>query len=581
MKKAIALIFFITIYTASFGQSLTVSVPIVTASVGQFIYIPVKLAGAGSSGVPISSANIQITYDTAVLTYDTLINFYTGTPQNQWFFTGHNGLVSANWLEPSLLSLAIPDNTTLYEIKFTYKGGTSPLNFTVNEFTDAAYNLIPTTAVNGAVNPLAVNHQVTFQVDMSMENVSSYGVHLAGSFNNWSYTQTPMTQTSNGIYTATLSIQENMSYQYRYTNGTSASGLETVPASCGVMNGGGTYDRQITVPNHDTTYQPVCFSMCSHCPYTYPVTFRVDMQHETVSPNGIHIAGTFNNWNYTQTQLISAGGTVYEAMVPMEEESYIEYRFANGNNASQSENVPAACAISGNRYFTVPSHDTTLNAVCYDSCVACGTAMNYSQVTFRVDLRAQPSISADGVHIAGTFQGWNPGSTPLVTSGDSIYTYSDSLLAGTSVQYKYVNGNVSAGYEVVPFACSSNGNRSLLVPVNDTVLNLVCFSECDTCLLTGISEFSAEEFTLFQNFPNPCRDLTHIGYKIGRNGHLAIRVFNSMGLPVATLYDDPCAPGSYTMPFSVALLTHGFYYYQMIFTSGNATFLTSKKMIVQ
>jgi hypothetical protein len=103
------------------AQTLTVSVPTITATPGQVVYIPVKLTGASSSGVPISSANIQITYDTAVLHYDTLTNFYTGTPQSQWFFSGHDGLVSANWLEPSLGTLAIPNNTTLYEIKFTYK----------------------------------------------------------------------------------------------------------------------------------------------------------------------------------------------------------------------------------------------------------------------------------------------------------------------------------------------------------------------------------------------------------------------------------------------------------------------------
>ncbi|MEI7726389.1 MAG: cohesin domain-containing protein [Bacteroidota bacterium] len=578
MKRTILFFFLLAIFYSSQGQTLTVSVPTVTATPGQAVYIPVKLSGASSSGVPISSANIQITYDTAVLRYDTLTNFYTGTPQNQWYFSGHNGLVSANWLEPSLLTLAIPNNTTLYEIKFTYKGGNSPLNFFVYEFTNAAYDLIPTTPVNGAVN--AVPHQVTFKVDMSKENISSGGVHLAGSFNNWNYSQTPMTLTPNSIYTVTLSLPENVPYQYRFVNGSSITGLETVPASCGVLNGSGQYDRQITVPNHDTTFTPVCFSMCSHCPASVTVTFRVDMQNETVSTDGVHVAGTFNNWNYAQNLMTSGGGTIYETSVTMDEGTYMEFKYVNGLSALQSETVPGACSLNGNRYFTVPAHDTVMTAFCYGSCSACGIVEHYSHVTFRVDMKTRP-VSAMGVHLAGTFQGWNPGSTVMVNSGDSIYTYTDSLLVGSSVQYKFVNGNVASGYETVPFACSSNGDRTLLVPANDTILKKVCFSECDSCIIIGSGELLNPDLSLAQNYPNPCSEVTHIGYSIHEDGYLKLAVFGPFGQVVSVLFNGPCKPGSYILPFQTNNLPAGIYYYQMIFTGQNGISIQSKKMIVQ
>ncbi len=125
MSRSIITLFILLLFNTGMGQNLTVSVPVVTANVGQDVIIPVKLNGAGSTGIPISSANIQITFDTAVLTYDTLQNFYSGTPQNQWFFACNNGLMSANWLEPSLLTVAIPNNTTLYEIKFQKKPGST------------------------------------------------------------------------------------------------------------------------------------------------------------------------------------------------------------------------------------------------------------------------------------------------------------------------------------------------------------------------------------------------------------------------------------------------------------------------
>jgi hypothetical protein len=514
------------------------------------------------------------------LKYDTITNFYSVMPKSQWFFSGYNGLVSANWLEPSLLTLAIPDNTTLYEIKFTYKGGNSPLNFSVNEFTNAAYNLIPTTPVNGAVNAPAVFRQVTLKVDMSKENITSAGVHLAGSFNNWSYTQTPMNLVTGSIYEVTVSMQENSIHQYRFVNGNTAPGLENVPSSCGVLNGSGQYDRQITVPTHDTTYTPVCFSMCSHCPASVTVTFRVDMQNETISPNGVHVSGTFNNWNYAQNLLTSAGGTIYETSVTMEEGTYLEFLYVNGITSQQAETVPGACSVNGNRYFTVPAHDTLMTAYCFGSCTSCGTVAHYVHVTFRVDMKTK-TTSAEGIHIAGTFQGWNPGSTPMINTIDSIYSYTDSLLTGTSVQYKFVNGNTAASYETVPFGCASNGNRTLVVPANDTIVKLVCFSECDTCVVTGSAELRDNAPSLSQNFPNPSHGLTYIGYRIAKAGMLKLTLYNSMGHPVSVLFDGPCETGSFNLPLNTTALPAGIYYYQMILKGPAETSLLSKKLIVQ
>ncbi len=580
MKRSLLLFLLLLTFFASQGQTLTVTVPTVTAVPGQVVYIPVKLTGASSAGVPIGSANLQITYDTAVLHYDTLTNFYTGTPQNQWYFSGHNGLVSANWLEPGLGTITVPDNTVLYEIKFTYKGGTSPLNFFVNEFTDANYDLIPTTPVNGMVSPVIIYRQVTFKVDMSKENITSSGVHLAGSFNNWSYNQTAMTLTPNSIYEVTVSLQENVACQYRFVNGNAITGLETVPAACGVLNGSGQYDRQIIVPNLDTVFTAVCFNMCSHCPASVEVTFRVDMQNETISPDGVHVSGTFNNWNYAQNLMTSTGGTIFSTSVTMDEGTYMEFHYANGLSAQQAETVPAACALNGKRYFTVPDHDTVMTAYCFGSCSACGIVEHYSHVTFLVDMKIK-GVTPEGVHIAGTFQGWNPGSMEMLHIGDSIYSFTDSLLVGSSVQYKFVRGNSAAGYETVPFACASNGNRTLLVPMNDTILKRVCFSECDTCIITGSDDLQHNDLALHQNYPNPVSDITHIGYQVNQNGFLKLSIFNVMGGLVSVLFDGACLPGSYTLPFSTKSLITGIYYYQMILTTKSGVIVQTRKMIVQ
>ena len=122
---------------------------------GQKVYFPVKIKGASASGTPISSANIQLSYNPAVLQYDTIINFYSATPGSQWFFSGNSNTVAANWIEPNLLTIAIPDSTTLFEIRFTYIGGNATLPFTVYEFTDGSYNLVSASKVDGAIAPIS------------------------------------------------------------------------------------------------------------------------------------------------------------------------------------------------------------------------------------------------------------------------------------------------------------------------------------------------------------------------------------------------------------------------------------------
>ena len=62
-------------------------------------------------------------------------------------------------------------------------------------------------------------------------------------------------------------------------------------------------------------------------------------------------------------------------------------------------------------------------------------------VTFRVDLNDQ-TVSSDGVHVAGDFQEWSPNSTAMTDDdGDGIYEITVAINGGSTIQYKYVNGN--------------------------------------------------------------------------------------------------------------------------------------------
>ncbi len=63
-------------------------------------------------------------------------------------------------------------------------------------------------------------------------------------------------------------------------------------------------------------------------------------------------------------------------------------------------------------------------------------------VTFQVDMNNE-TVGANGVHVAGAFQGWDPSATALAdTNSDGIYSVTiDTFTAGDTYEYKYVNGN--------------------------------------------------------------------------------------------------------------------------------------------
>ena len=107
------------------------------------------------------------------------------------------------------------------------------------------------------------------------------------------------------------------------------------------------------------------------------LTFRVDMSEQTVSPDGVHIAGSFQGWNPAGTEMTNTGNDVYTVTLSITSGEYIQYKFINGIDWTQAELVPEACGVDDgyggfNRFLTVPQEDTTLTAVCFGSCNPCG-----------------------------------------------------------------------------------------------------------------------------------------------------------------------------------------------------------------
>lgn len=88
-------------------------------------------------------------------------------------------------------------------------------------------------------------------------------------------------------------------------------------------------------------------------------------------------------------------------------------------------------------------------------------------------------------------------------------------------------------------------------------------------------------FGLSQNYPNPFNPTTSIEYEIQTRSHASIRIYNSLGQLVTTLFDEEKTPGGYAERWDgkddrgVSVAT-GAYYYQLQV----GDFVSSKKMLL-
>ncbi len=213
------------------------------------------------------------------------------------------------------------------------------------------------------------------------------------------------------------------------------------------------------------------------------VTFRVDMslQNIDMANGGVGISGSFNNFAFQP--MADEGDGIYSYTVTLDEAEEIEYKFRNGQ---AFENISGACASGsfGNRQYMVTAADVSLPVVCYESCEACPSEEDLYTLSFQVDGSQVSNLAASGIHIAGTFNSFSP--EPMNDLGDGLYGYSATVLAGSTVQWKYTNGPGFSGQEDVPASCgTADGfggfNRIFVMPAANVLQGPVCFSACAPC----------------------------------------------------------------------------------------------------
>jgi alpha-amylase len=242
-----------------------------------------------------------------------------------------------------------------------------------------------------------------------------------------------------------------------------------------------------------------CFASFIHSAEAQMVQlhFRVDMRHETVSPNGVHVAGDFQapaglggNWSPGLTALSdSDGDLVYEFTAQLPPGTY-HYKFINGNDWSDKPELPPPdCAFDDgvgnfNRRVVVGSQGISLPVVKFDSCNAL--------LRFAVNMQGK-TVSTDGVHVMGDFQqaagyasDWAPADIPLTDpNGDGTYEVELPVPPGT-YHYLFVNGDQLVDTESPPTSCTvpdSTGRRVREISAASGLNNRIvrCYESCQIC----------------------------------------------------------------------------------------------------
>jgi len=114
--------------------------------------------------------------------------------------------------------------------------------------------------------------------------------------------------------------------------------------------------------------------------------------------------------------------------------------------------------------YVVVAVDTAFNRSAPSDEVTAAAVSRVVQVTFTVTVPAN-TPAGDTIYIAGDFQGWDPGATPMTLVDGRTWTITQTFVEGAEPQYKYTRGSWEAVEK--DGACGEIPNRTVPVAYGD------------------------------------------------------------------------------------------------------------------
>ena len=230
----------------------------------------------------------------------------------------------------------------------------------------------------GSFHVFAQQVNVTFNVDMTYQSVSDLGVHLAGSFQGWDPSLTQMNDDNeDNIYSVTLVLDQNSTYEYKFINGNSWGSDEQVLGECGTVNG----NRTITVDDSDFSETAYYFGSCDYAGNEV-------CNYASVDYLGLVSTNEFEGVLYLDFESYSPAGTSIDGytthIIVNSDSSSITYNYPVGNNNSW---YTAISVVPGGVYSWSATIETcgggqTINGVYISPILGCtdSLALNYDSL---------------------------------------------------------------------------------------------------------------------------------------------------------------------------------------------------------
>ena len=372
------------------------------------------------------------------ITFNLDMNAYTASFNTVYINGDFNGWCgSCNPLSDSdgdgIWSVTLPFNQSSIEYLFTVDGWTnqetfsvgSPCTLTTGPYTNR-YLSISGSAVLPAVcwnscsgctstPPPSNDFTVTFRLNTSNITVGPNGMYAGGGVLGGA-DAVALTDIGNGVWEGSAVVNGYNGGNFVFFN-SPAHGADwgTKENLTGLPCADPSHynDRIIPTFTQDTTLL-YCFETCytdGTCPSingTKNVTFAVDMnQYGGSTANGVFINGDFNGWcGNCNAMDDSDGDGIWMVTLPLTQDS-IEYKFTvDGWSDQESLTAGSSCTKTTgsftNRFLAI-SGNTTLAAVCWNSCSGCTTTpppSNDFTVTFRVNT-ADITVGPNGIYAGG------------------------------------------------------------------------------------------------------------------------------------------------------------------------------------
>tara|TARA_Y100000748_G_scaffold304124_1_gene311925 strand:- start:1866 stop:3779 length:1914 start_codon:yes stop_codon:yes gene_type:complete len=223
------------------------------------------------------------------------------------------------------------------------------------------------------------------------------------------------------------------------------------------------------------------FIMLSSFVFAANVTFRVNsstVQGIVDSTSGVDLRGTVTQWG-PGTNMTSDGGDYWSLTIALDAGDY-QYKYGaqilnqDGTTTDLWENdIPGANYQGDNRTLTVGADDMTIDLDYLGSGPdgsAPYTATESIDVFFRVNMSQHPDFdpTTQSVYIAGSVQGWDPGSSVLTREGTSDYWSAALPVEAGAHEWKFTLG---------AWGTDESNNRGPVTISQDTTIQWVYWND--------------------------------------------------------------------------------------------------------